>query len=150
MSDYRDDSSRRIEDLIRHIIEQAEQSDGRPVFIAMKVFIPAPGNSHPGDPPIRPLSVRGDSTEPDIEVHRVKDRIMLVTELPGMSPENIQVLFRDDRVFIWAKDGKRQYQASAEVPPAEKESTEISFRNGVLEVRYTPADRCSAMTGTEE
>jgi HSP20 family molecular chaperone IbpA len=149
MSDYRDDSSRRIEDLIRHIIEQAEQSDGRPIFIGMKIFIPAPGNSR-GDPPITPLSVRGDSTEPEIEVHRVKDRIMLITELPGMSPENIQVLFRDDRVFIWAKDGERHYRASAEVPPAEKESTEISFRNGVLEVRYTPADRCSATTGTEE
>jgi HSP20 family molecular chaperone IbpA len=149
MSDYRDDSSRRIEDLIRHIIEQAEKSDGKPVFIGMKIFIPASGNSRE-DPPITPVSVRGDSTEPEIEIHRVRDHIMLVTELPGMSPENIQVLFRDDRVFIWAKDGERQYRASAEVPPAEKESTEISFRNGVLEVRYTPADRCSGTTGTLE
>jgi HSP20 family molecular chaperone IbpA len=149
MSDYNDDSSRRIDDLVRHIIEQAENSDGKPVFIGMKIFIPGSGNSR-GDPPIRPVSVRGNSTEPEIEVHRVRDHIMLVTELPGMSPENIQVLFRDDRVFIWAKDAGRQYRASAEVPPAEKESIEISFRNGVLEVRYTPADRSSAPTGTVE
>ena len=149
MSDYRDDSSRRIEDLVRHIIEQAEKSDGKPVFIGMKIFIPAQGNSRE-DPPITPVSVRGDSTEPEIEIHRVRDHIMLVTELPGMSPENIQVLFRDDRVFIWAKDAGRQYRASAVVPPAEKESIEISFRNGVLEVRYTPADRCAGTTVTEE
>jgi HSP20 family molecular chaperone IbpA len=149
MSDYKDDSDRRIEDLIRHIIEQAEKSDGKPVFIGMKIFVPGQGNSR-GDPPITPLSVRGDSTEPEIEIHRVKDRIMLVTEFPGMSPENIQVLFRDDRVFIWAKDSERQYRASAEVPPAEKESTEISFRNGVLEVRYIPAGHCSGISCSEE
>ena len=80
---------------------------------------------------------RGDGTEPEIEVQTFGNCVTLVTELPGMSPENIQVLFRDDRVFIWAKDVERYYRASAKVPPAVKGSVEISCRHGVLEVSYT-------------
>ena len=100
----------------------------------MKIVIP-PG-SFPGIPPSGGPGGRGNSTEPEIEVHRLGNHVTLVTELPGMSAENVQVLFRDNRVFIWAKDQERQYRTGAEVPPADKKTVEISFRHGVLEVSY--------------
>ena len=119
-----------LEDVIRTIMELS--GDGRPVFIGMKIII----GGCPGG--VNPL-LRGDATEPEIEIHSVGDRVVLSTELPGLSPEQIQVLFREDRVFIWAKDPERQYRASREVPPATRGSVEISYRHGVLEVSYLPS-----------
>jgi HSP20 family molecular chaperone IbpA len=55
-----------------------------------------------------------------------------------MAAEDVQVLFREDRVYIWAKDQQRHYRSSAKVPPAVEDTIGISFRNGVLEVSYTP------------
>ena len=119
-----------LEDMIRQIMELS--GDGRPIVIAMKIII---GECPQGANPL----ARGDATEPAIEIHSIGDRVVLSTELPGISPEQIQVLFREDRVFIWAKDPDRQYRASREVPPATKGSVEISFRHGVLEVSYLPS-----------
>jgi HSP20 family molecular chaperone IbpA len=131
MSDTPNDNKTSIEDLIRQMMELAGTGQGAPVIIGMQIIV-SPGQ--PGSP--GPFS-RGDGTEPEIEVHTFGNRVNLVTELPGMSPENIQVLFRDDRVFIWAKDAERYYRASAKVPPAVKGSVEINCRHGVLEVSYT-------------
>jgi HSP20 family molecular chaperone IbpA len=132
MSDTPDDTRTSLEDLIRQMMELAGTGQGTPILIGMQIVI-SPGQ--PGRP--GPIA-RGDGTEPEIEVHTFGNRVTLVTELPGMSPENIQVLFRDDRVFIWAKDAERYYRASATVPRPLKGSVEINCRHGVLEVSYTP------------
>ena len=96
-----------LEDVIRTIMEMS--GNGRPIVIAMKIVI---GGSPDGANPL----ARGDATEPEIEIYPVGDRIVLSTELPGISPEQIQVLFKEDRVYIWAKDPDRQY-------PCKQEST---------------------------
>ncbi|NTV00575.1 MAG: hypothetical protein HGA55_05580 [Methanoregulaceae archaeon] len=132
MSDTPDDTRTSLEDLIRQMMELAGTGQGTPILIGMQIVV-SPGQ--PGRP--GPIA-RGDGTEPEIEVHTFGNRVTLVTELPGMSPENIQVLFRDDRVFIWAKDAERYYRASATVPRPLKGSVEINCRHGVLEVSYTP------------
>ena len=123
MSDIFNDGT--IDDLIRHIREAAGQD--KPIIIGLKIIInpaaPGPGR---------------ESTEPEIEVHSFGNRVTLVTELPGMVAEDVQVLFREDRVYIWAKDQQRHYRASSRVPPAAEDTIAISFRNGVLEVSYTP------------
>jgi HSP20 family molecular chaperone IbpA len=119
-----------LEDLIRKILEMS--GDGRPMVIGMKIIIG-------GYPPDANPFARGDATEPEIELHSIGDRIVLSTELPGTSPEQIQVLFKEDRVYIWAKNPDRQYRASRKVPPASEGSVEISFRHGVLEVSYLPS-----------
>jgi HSP20 family molecular chaperone IbpA len=128
MSESPHDTRKTLEDLIRHLLEMTGQN--RPIIIGMQIIIPPPGVN-------TPLPGR-EGTEPEIEVHTFGNRVTLITELPGMSPENIQVLFRDDRVYIWARDEERNYRASTRVPPAEKETVEIAFRHGVLEVTYTP------------
>jgi hypothetical protein len=131
MSEPPHDTRETLEELIRHIMEMAGQN--RPIIIGMQIIIPPAGQ--PGWIP----TPGREGTEPEIEVHTFGNRVTLITELPGMSPENVQVLFRDDRVYIWAKDESRQYRASTSVPPAEEKSIEISFRHGVLEVTYTTA-----------
>lgn len=133
MTEKPEDAHKTLEEMLRNLMQAAQAGDSRPLFIGMKIVLP-PG----GDFPTPPQRARGDSTESPIEVHHVGNRVMLVTEMPGMTPENIQVMFRDDRVFIWARDQERHYQGSATVPPAKKGSEEISFRHGVLEVTYIP------------
>lgn len=118
-----------LAEMISRIIRMSGST--KPVIIGIQIIIP-------GSPEGSPLLSRGEDTEPPIEVQTIADRVVLSTELPGISPEQVQVMFREDRVFIWAKDTERHYTASAEVPPARKGSIEISFRHGVLEVSYLP------------
>jgi HSP20 family molecular chaperone IbpA len=133
MSDTSSDKGTSIDDMIRRIMEMSGAGHGAPVIIGIQIIIPPAGPAgNPGQ------LVRGDGTEPEIEVHTFGNRVTLVTELPGISPGNIQVLFREDRVFIWAKDGGRHYRASAKVPPAQKGTVEISCKHGVLEISYVP------------
>ncbi len=134
MSDSSSDKGHGIDDLIRRIMELSGASEGKPVIIGMQIIIPPAGPA--GNPA---QLVRGDGTDPEIEVHTFGNRVTLVTELPGIAPGNIQVLFRDDRVFIWAKDGERHYRASSKVPPAQQGTVEISCKHGVLEISYIPA-----------
>lgn len=118
-----------LAEMIRQIIRMSNST--RPVIIGIQIIIPG---SPDGTPPIS----RGDDTEPPIEVQTIGERVVLSTEFPGIAPGQVQVMFRDDRVFIWAKDQDRHYTASAMVPPALKGSIEMSFRHGLLEVSYFP------------
>ncbi|MFA5294552.1 MAG: hypothetical protein WC382_03430 [Methanoregulaceae archaeon] len=120
-----------LAEMIRHIIRMS--GNRQPVIIGIQIIIP-------GTPDGAPLISRGDGTEPPIEVQTIGERVVLSTELPGIAPGQVQVMFREDRVFIWAKDQDRHYTANAAVPPALKDSIEISFHHGVLEVSYLPVD----------
>jgi HSP20 family molecular chaperone IbpA len=131
MNEESDGPPKNLEEVLKYLLDLAWKGDFTPSFIGMMIIVP-----QGGIPPSPHKAARGDSTETEIEVHRIDDRITLVTELPGMSRENIQVLFRGDRVFIWAHDQERQYRADQLVPPAVKDSVEIRFRHGVLEVSY--------------
>ena len=130
-----DDNVRDIGETIKRMLEQAGMSDHPgPVIFNFRIFVNLPGC--PGarteclpDGPVEPV-------EPVVEVSRIDGEIKLLTELPGVSPENVQVMFSGSTVHIEAKDGIRRYQASADVPPAEKGSVSVSFRHGVLEVTY--------------
>jgi len=74
--------------------------------------------------------------EPPVEVQRVDGEIKLLTEMPGLSPEDVQVIFSGSTIHIQAGDGIRNYETTADVPPALKDSVSVSFRHGVLEVTY--------------
>ena len=145
MNENPNDNFKNLEDVLRHIMQMSEQGEMRPIFIGMKIIIPG-GDGFPGPGP----QARGNSTEPEIEIHQVDDHVTLVTELPGMALEDIRVLFREDRVFIWASDQDRQYRASAQVPPAQEDSVEVCLRNGILEVSYMPFSRNTEEKAPEE
>jgi hypothetical protein len=130
-----DDNFRNIGEIIRKMLEQAGMSEHQaPIIFNFRIFVNVPGcpNLPPqmiSTSPVRPV-------EPEVEVQRVDGEVKLVTELPGISPEDVQVMFSGSKVHIRAGDGIRRYQTSAEVPPAQKDSVSVTFRHGVLEVTY--------------
>ncbi len=144
MTGKQEDSRDTLEEIIRQLIAAAYGGKLQPVFIGMNVVISPAGGS-----PVPRKRTRGDGTEPEIEVHRVGDRVLLATEMPGLPPEKIRILFRGDRVFVWGRDGERKYRSSARVPPPRAGSEQVSFRHGVLEVSYVPLsedDSCKTDT----
>jgi HSP20 family molecular chaperone IbpA len=118
-----------IDELIRRIIAESQnQGNEKPILIGIKVVIM--------QPPAGLAAAPETDHAPDVEIHRVGNEVKLITDLPGMSAENVQVLFRGTTVHIRACDGSRSFETSAEVPPADRDSVAISFRHGVLEVSY--------------
>jgi len=79
MTEKNEDSKKTLEEIIRQLIAAAQEGKIRPVFVGMNVVI-TPG----GDSPSPPQRARGDGTEPEIEVQSVGDRVLLVTEMPGL------------------------------------------------------------------
>lgn len=136
MTERPEDIQKTLEEMLRHLMESIQQGDTHPIFIGMKIIVPAGG-----DAPGAGKGSRGDATELAIEVHHVGDHVVLVTEMPGMPRENIHLLFRDDRIFVWGRDQERHYRGNARIPPAQKGSEEISFRHGILEISYLPEER---------
>lgn len=128
MTERPEDLPKTLEEILRHVMESIQAGDTHPIFIGIQIVMPNGQD----------ITRRGDATEPAIEVHRMGDRIVLVTEMPGIAREHIHLLFRDDRVFVWAGDQERHYKCSAQVPPSQEGSEEITCRNGVLEVSYLP------------
>lgn len=128
MTERPEDLPNTLEEILRHVMESIQAGDTHPVFIGIQIVMPNGQD----------ITRRGDATEPAIEVHSMGDRIVLATEMPGVAREDIHLLFRDDRVFVWARDQERHYKSSAQVPPAQEGSEEITYRNGVLEVTYLP------------
>ncbi len=133
MTERPEDIPKTLEEMLRRLMESIQPGDTHPIFIGMKIVFPTGG-----DTPGSGEGSRGDATDLAIEVHRMGDRVVLVTEMPGMPRENIHLLFRDDRIFVWGRDQQRHYKGSATIPPAQEGSEEISFRHGVLEISYIP------------
>ena len=129
-----EDNFRNIGEIIRKMLEQAGMSEyPAPVIFNFRIYV----NTNPGQGP--DIDIPGDDEgpiEPGLEVQRVGDEVILVTELPGVSREDVEVIFSGPKVLIQAGDGERVYQASADVPPAEQDTVSVSLRHGVLEVTY--------------
>lgn len=134
MTNVPEDNFRNIGEIIRKMLEQAGMSDHpAPVIFNFRIYV-----NMPVSPDAMQHQAPGmdETIKPEVEVQRVGDDVILVTELPGVSPEDVRVMFSGSTVHIKAADGTLKYQATADVPPAEKDSVSVSFRHGVLEVTY--------------
>ena len=129
-----DDNMKNIGELIKKMLESTGLGDHpAPVVFNFRIFVNTqPMGGQPGQAPECPAN----PIEPAVEVQRVDGEIKLLTEMPGVSPENVHVMFSGSTVHIRAADGVRSYETSADVPPAQKDSVSVSFRHGVLEVTY--------------
>ncbi|HTY15284.1 MAG TPA: hypothetical protein VMC42_06215 [Methanoregulaceae archaeon] len=135
MNSEPDDNMKNIGELIKKMLDNAGLGDHpAPVVFNFRIFVNMPG--HPGGQPEPVTEGQANPIEPTVEVQRVDGEIKLVTEMPGVSPENVHVMFSGSTVHIRAGDGIRSYETSADVPPAQKDSVSVSFRHGVLEVTY--------------
>lgn len=134
MTSAPDENFRNIGEIIRKMLEQAGMSDHpAPVIFNFRIYVNMP--VFPGAQQNQ-FTARNSTIEPEVEVQRVGNEVILVTELPGVSPEDVKVMFSGSTVHIKAGDGDLKYHTTADVPPAEKDSVSVSFRHGVLEVTY--------------
>ena len=134
MTSAPDENFRNIGEIIRKMLEQAGMSEHpAPVIFNFRIYV---------NMPVYPATqqnqdhTRNSTIEPEVEVQRVGNEVILATELPGVSPEDVKVMFSGSTVHIKAGDGDLKYHTTADVPPAEKGSVSVSFRHGVLEVTY--------------
>ncbi|MEI7434085.1 MAG: hypothetical protein WCJ93_07545 [Methanomicrobiales archaeon] len=134
MTSAPDENFRNIGEIIRKMLEQAGMSDHpAPVIFNFRIYVNMP--VFPAAQQI-PFPARNGTIEPEVEVQRIGNEVILVTEMPGVSPEDVKVMFSGSTVHIKAGDGDLKYHTTADVPPAEKDSVSVSFRHGVLEVTY--------------
>jgi HSP20 family protein len=69
-----------------------------------------------------------------VEIHRTGDEVKVITELPGMTMDAIELKLLGSTLTIDAKEGSSQYHTHADLPPVDSGSMQVSFKNGVLEV----------------
>jgi HSP20 family molecular chaperone IbpA len=148
MTSAPDDHFRNIGEIIRKMLEQAGMSEHpAPVIFNFRIYVNSP--ECPAAQQNRPPAVC-ETIEPEVEVQRVGNEVILVTELPGVSSEDVKVMFSGSTVHIKAADGDLKYHTTADVPPAEKDSVSVSLRHGVLEVTYREQLRDPGPSENEE
>ena len=75
-------------------------------------------------------------SEPEVEVHRIDDEVKVITELPGVTRDTLHLTVKGNKLFIDADTGTLQYHTSAILPLVETEPSQVSLKNGVLEVTF--------------
>ena len=148
MTSAPDENFRNIGEIIRKMLEQAGMSDHpAPVIFNFRIYVNMP--AYPATQQNQ-AAARNDTIEPEVEVQRIGNEVVLVTEMPGVSPEDVKVMFSGSTVHIKAGEGNLKYHTTADVPPAEKDSVSVSFRHGVLEVTYREQSRGPGHSDEEE
>jgi HSP20 family molecular chaperone IbpA len=74
------------------------------------------------------------NSEPVVEIHLIGDEVKVITELPGMTMDAIELKLLGSALTIDADGGSSQYHTHADLPPVDSGSMQTSFKNGVLEV----------------
>ena len=75
-------------------------------------------------------------SDPNPEVHRIENEVIVVAGLPGATRESVRLAVVSDRLRIDADGGDRQYHTAAAIPPVDSGSMKVSMKNGVLEVKF--------------
>ena len=70
------------------------------------------------------------------EVHRIGDEVCLVTSLPGVSEENLNLNLDGGTLVIEGSSSLRTYHATAALPPVDPVTMKHAIRHGVLEVTF--------------
>lgn len=123
-----DSNEREIEALIRELIGRlmdSQQAVGQtrvPVAIGFKVFY-GPG-----------AGAAAEVIEQVPEVSRIDDKVVVITELPGIAPENIRMGMTGQTLQIFAEEGGRRYHTAAPLPPCDLSSVRTRLKHGILEI----------------
>jgi HSP20 family protein len=81
-----------------------------------------------------------ETREPLVDVLDEGDRILVISEMPGVEEGDVRVKVEGDILNIDASRGARRYHKEVLLPTAASpESVATSYRNGILEVRLAKA-----------
>jgi HSP20 family molecular chaperone IbpA len=113
-----------VQELIRRLMqsERAGAQGSMPIAIGFKV-------SFRPDPDATP-----DVIELVPEVSTIEDKVVVVTELPGIAPENIRMGMTGQTLQVFAEEGGRRYHTAAPLPPCDLTSVRTRLKHGILEV----------------
>ena len=74
--------------------------------------------------------------EPIVDVLKEENFIRVITELPGVSKEDVKIKIDKDILNLSAEKGERKYAKEILLPFSVKEDpVEFSFKNGILELK---------------
>lgn len=77
--------------------------------------------------------------EPLVDVFEEDQEITVTAEMPGVEEGDIQVEVKDGKLEINAEGEERKYSREIDLPSEVEQDFEMSFRNGVLELRLNKA-----------
>lgn len=123
-----DSNEREIEALIRELIGrliESQQAVGQtrvPVAIGFKVFYGPDAEEAPEVIELVP------------EVSTIEDKVVVVTEVPGIAPENIRMGMTGRTLQIFAEEDGRRFHTAAPLPPCDLSSVRTRLKHGILEV----------------
>ncbi len=76
--------------------------------------------------------------EPIVDVFNEEDHLLVVAELPGIEENRLKLMLEQDLLTLSAENRQRKYEKEVVLPCAvDASSEELTFRNGVLEVKYS-------------
>lgn len=79
-----------------------------------------------------------ETREPIVDVFDEKDHILIIAELPGIDEKSIKIEFKKDFLLLEAESKDRKYTKEILLPAQiDFESREMSFKNGILELKLT-------------
>ncbi len=77
------------------------------------------------------------SPDDRVEVHQSGDDVLLVTELPGFSVDQVEAVFDHGTCAIEATDGDRHCRKTVTAPAPEPSTIRKTLRHGVFELGYS-------------
>jgi len=130
-----DTDEQEIEALVRELIGRLMQNrqaggQGRmPIAIGFKIF----------------YGPEAEEEMPEVieqvpEVSTIEDKVVVVTEVPGIAPENIKLAMTGRTLQIFAEEDGRKYHTTAPLPPCDPGSVKTRLKHGILEVMLDAAD----------
>ena len=76
--------------------------------------------------------------EPVVDVFDEEDRVLVITELPGVEESDINIEVKDDIVFLSAEGKDAKYAKEVLLPRSVDDAkTQSSYKNGVLEIIFS-------------
>jgi len=74
--------------------------------------------------------------EPLVDVFEEEDYVLVVAEMPGIGPEDVQVELRDDILTLQAEKGDNKYRKEVLLPRSfSREKTTVSGNNGIVQIK---------------
>lgn len=74
--------------------------------------------------------------EPMVDVFEEEDHTLVVAELPGIGPEDVQIDLKDDILTLSAERGDKKYRKEILLPAVfPREKMTISCKNGIVEIK---------------
>lgn len=98
-----------------------------------------------GNVPKAGSELPSDEREPLIDVIDGKEDVTVIAELPGVSKEDIDLHSDEKTLTIKVDNPNRRYFKELELPAKIKpDSVKASYKNGILEVKLTRAEKQAA------